>query len=446
MSAPPKQQPWGLWLALVLVVALAGAALGATIVSQRVFPYWEVRAGWAMVQDMRHHWPTYFGRKPTKFFQPARHGGSGVTMFEPTKSQPGVTFITGLYKDQVSLWLVDNDGRLRWHWPVSYGAIWPNPQHITGKPVPFGDWLTHIHGAALLKNGDVIFNFEGLGLVRLDKCGEVVWKLRRMTHHAVVEDEDGTLWVPARRYHASPQTRLPRIEPPFWEDTVLHLRPNGEVIEEISILQALYDDRHLGRLFATGESAVTVRRRKIKLDVTHLNDVEPLPSALADAFPMFNAGDLLVSLRNTNLVAVIDRRSHRIKWAENGAWLRQHDPDFMTDGRIMVFDNRKDDANGRVFGGSRILAIDPADGQVEVLFEGTEKAPFYTNVMGQQQRQPNGNLLISEPQAGRAIEVTPAGKIVWQYVNGYTPGINALMEMAFRYPLAYGEFADTPCP
>ncbi|MEC8851127.1 MAG: arylsulfotransferase family protein, partial [Pseudomonadota bacterium] len=177
-----------------------------------------------------------------------------------------------------------------------------------------------------------------------------------------------------------------------------------------------------------------------------LNDVEPLPAALADAFPMFNAGDLLVSLRNTNLVAVIDRRSHRIKWAENGAWLRQHDPDFMSDGRIIVFDNRKDDANGRVFGGSRILAIDPADGQVEVLFEGTEKAPFYTNVMGQQQRQPNGNLLISEPQAGRAIEVTPAGKIVWQYVNGYTPGINALMEMAYRYPLAYGEFADTPCP
>ena len=66
--------------------------------------------------------------------------------------------------------------------------------------------------------------------------------------------------------------------------------------------------------------------------------------------------------------------------------------------------------------------------------------------MGQQQRQPNGNLLISEPEAGRAIEVTPAGKIVWQYVNGYAPGITALMEMAYRYPLAYGKFADKPCP
>ena len=146
-----------------------------------------------------------FWAQTDQIFQPARHGGTGVTVFEPAETQPGVTFITGLYKDQVSLWLVDNDGRLRWHWPVSYGAIWPNPQHVAGKPVPFGDWLTHIHGAALLKNGDVIFNFEGLGLVRLDKCGEVVWKLRRMTHHAVVEDEDGTLWVPARRYHAEPK-------------------------------------------------------------------------------------------------------------------------------------------------------------------------------------------------------------------------------------------------
>jgi hypothetical protein len=32
---------------------------------------------------------------------------------------------------------------------------------------------------------------------------------------------------------------------------------------------------------------------------------------------------------------------------------------------------------------------------------------------------PNGNTLINEGQFGRFFEVTPAGEVVWEYVNPY---------------------------
>jgi hypothetical protein len=68
--------------------------------------------------------------------------------------------------------------------------------------------------------------------------------------------------------------------------------------------------------------------------------VEVLREAVAPAFPMFRAGDVLLSLRNLDTLVVADGRTWRIKWAMTGPFLGQHDPDFLPNGHLMVFDNR----------------------------------------------------------------------------------------------------------
>lgn len=54
------------------------------------------------------------------------------------------------------------------------------------------------------------------------------------------------------------------------------------------------------------ERYLLLTNQKEKADLTHLNDVEPLPDSIAGEYPLFEAGDLVVSLRNPHLVFVMD--------------------------------------------------------------------------------------------------------------------------------------------
>jgi len=119
-------------------------------------------------------------------------------------------------------------------------------------------------------------------------------------------------------------------------------------------------------------------------------------------FPMFDAGDLLLSFRTLNLIAIVDPDDSRVIWWSHGPWIAQHDPDFTSDGRISVYNNN----TGR--GRSEIIKIDPMTREISNdLFHG--EASFYTSSMGTHQYLLNGNVLIVVPGEGRILEVTDDG-------------------------------------
>ena len=151
--------------------------------------------------------------------------------------------------------------------------------------------------------------------------------------------------------------------------------------------------------------------------VLHLNDVELLEPDLAQDFPMFEAGDLLVSLKFTSTVAVLSQEG-KIKWLSAGVFTDQHDPDFEEGGWITVFDNRLDGSpDGVYLGGSRIRAINPATGQLKDIYPVDGEDIFYTAAGGKHQLLENGNRLITEARAGRLLEVAPDGRLVWEWGN-----------------------------
>ena len=45
---------------------------------------------------------------------------------------------------------------------------------------------------------------------------------------------------------------------------------------------------------------------------------------------------------------------------------------------------------------------------------------FVSHYISSAERQPNGNTLICEGSNGRIFEVTPAGEIVWEFINPYS--------------------------
>jgi hypothetical protein len=420
-----------IWLTMCAAVLIF--LYGLVVGRYEIFPYGPLQA---LVTGSREWLQSPWhnaGIRPEKFLRKARHPGRGVVVHHDA-AYPGQTFMTGFFGEGLGMRLVALDGKTLHEWRVSFAAIWPDASHV--EVPPRTDWETHLHGAVLYPNGDVVFNFQYGGLARIDRCSRVLWKLPLQTHHSIVMASDGSLWIPSRRLRTAAVPKFPGIPPPFMEEYILQVSPEGKVLREISILDIIYGSHYEGVLSASGSHAA---RPTVPSDgdFTHINDIEVLEPDLAPAFPQFQAGDLLLSLRNLNLILVVDPQAQRIRWAMTGPWVRQHDPDFLPNGRISVFDNRRDQHGGRALGGSRILEVDPNTRQSVTVYGEAEREFFYTETQGDHQRLPNGNILITESEYGQAFEVTAAGKVVWSFINRWDDEHAAEVERATRYPDSY---------
>jgi outer membrane protein assembly factor BamB len=149
-----------------------------------------------------------------------------------------------------------------------------------------------------------------------------------------------------------------------------------------------------------------------KGDFLHVNSVTWLDAQAAEAFPGAKEGDLLISLRQIAVIAVLDIDARAIKWAVRGPWHMQHDPDVLSNGNLLVFDNRGDLANG---GTSRVIELNPRTLETVWSYPEPDGDRLYTSIYGSQQRLPNGNTLIAESNNGRLLEITYDGEIVWDY-------------------------------
>lgn len=357
---------------------------------------------------------------------------------------PGLTFLSGFFVDTNEMRLVGVDGKVIHRWPVRFSEIFKDPRHI--RPVvlvPATDWNIDIHGALPLPDGSVVFNFEYGGLARIGRCGDVQWAIPRMTHHSVSLSPRGTLWVPGRRWVADRSTHPP-LETPYFEDTILEVSLGGVVLREISVIDLFFQNDLQSLLLGDGSFEVN-SVRGMNREVFHLNDVEELSPDLAPFFPSFSPGDLLLSLRNFNLVMVIDPGTETVRWHQTGPWIRQHDPDFLGSGRISVFNNNTDGRDGEIFGGSNIVELDPVSREAVVRIGSVSGRPWYTDVRGRHQHLENGNVLITESMAGRVFEVTEQGDIVWEFLNRYDEESVARVNDAIRYPEDYFTVDDWNC-
>lgn len=350
----------------------------------------------------------------------------------PARTSPGLNMVVHIKADEIlSVKVVGMDGEELHEWQIDWFEIWPHATHVPRRLYPKSRPGTHIHGAVIMENGDLVFNFEHLGLVRLDREGRVVWKLPYQTHHSVHRNTDGGLWVCGQKEHSIPSRRFPNRVPPFEEYTILVVSPEGSILEEWSVAELLEKNGRQGLMHLGSLDNWSTQMRG---DHLHLNDAEPFPDELEEGY--FERGDVLVSLRNVNTVFVFNRHTERIKHVCTGRFVRQHDPDFLDGHRYSVFDN-----NGIVPGSrdirSRIVIVHPQRDGFEVYFEGSRNQPFGTVVMGKHQWLADGHLLITDSCAGRAFEIDEQKQVVWEFINHVDAGIVGLVEEVQRLPVAY---------
>jgi hypothetical protein len=325
---------------------------------------------------------------------------SGVTVYDRDRAWDGLNFLTSGHFAGAQL--LDMEGRLIHEWEYPYLKAWPDSTAVAENEANEGTQYWRV--AYLYPNGDILAVFEGFGIIKLDRDSNLIWSRHGGEHHDVTVAEDGTIYVLTRK--AGLVRRVSQVRP-ILEDFVTVLDEDGRELRSVSVLEALErsDFASIMRTFHAMKGG----------DIFHTNALVLLDGTLSDRLPAFRKGNVLVSLRQLSLLAVINMETETIEWVSSGMWLEQHHPVVLPTGTIMLFDNKGGGHNYATR--SRIIEYDPVTLERVWVYQGTNSNHFHSEMCGTVQRLPNGNTLITESDYGRGFEVTPDGVTVWEYLS-----------------------------
>ncbi|MFA4849456.1 MAG: aryl-sulfate sulfotransferase [Methanoregula sp.] len=114
-------------------------------------------------------------------------------------------------------------------------------------------------------------------------------------------------------------------------------------------------------------------------------------------------GNTLISMRNFNLVAIVDRNGTVVRTLGKDVMHHQHDPQMLPNGNLLFANPGKS---------PQAVEINPM-GAVVWSYNVPEATTFSSQSTRDADRLQNGNTLITS--ANRLIEVTLQGEIVWQF-------------------------------
>jgi hypothetical protein len=310
-----------------------------------------------------------------------------------------------------SAFLVDMKGKIVHRWDMPFRKAWPQAKHVHRVlgAVTFFDW------AYAYPNGDLLVQYSalgdtpyGYGIAKLDKDSNVLWTYSENAHHDVyVSPSSGDIYGLIHTMIRTPVKGAELLPYPMLADSIVQLSSDGKELDRIPIVEAFLGSPFELMLYHERNNGLA------RWDHLHTNSVTVLEPALADKFPMFKAGYIMVSIRSMNALAVINPKTRKVVWAYDGGWKMQHAGHFLDNGHILVFDNNGHFADGKTF--SRIIEFDPKTLGIKWHYAGDKTNGFHSVIVGRVQRLPNGNTLIAESMQARIFEVTPQGKTVWSY-------------------------------
>ncbi len=332
----------------------------------------------------------------------------------PGKTFDGFTLYTLIPGSRA--FLINMRGEVVYEWAVSFSQVWPKPSHVRVAD----DALVAFFGCHLYANGDLLIVFQGMGnpfygygLAKLDKDSNMVWKYSANVHHDVDVGEDGTIYAIKQELVDEVPAGLESIPTPCLVDSLVVLSPDGVELKKIPLLEAFQNSPYSPLLSMLERPPELHRDDARRRDVFHTNFVKVLTRLLAPKFPLFKAGQVLISMRHLDTIAVVDAESRAVVWAARGPWRAQHDPQFLDNGRLLIFDNLGSPKM------SRVLEYDPHTQAFPWSYSGENGAPFLTVERGMSQRLPNGNTLIVNSQKGEMLEVTRDKEVVWSCLCHY---------------------------
>lgn len=341
---------------------------------------------------------------------------SGVTRREPDAWSGARLYTSGHAPEAV---LIDADGRPLHRWRFDPARLWPDldPARHPG--------LANYRRAYLLPRGGLLAIVEGVGVLKLDRDSRLVWAQRNGAHHAAERLPDGRILLLARTAHV-----VPAIDParPILEDFVVELSADGRELRRVSLVEALLRSEYADLARSPHPDLPPGNRRNAEAgDVHHTNSLQWL-AADHPGEPRLRAGQVLVSSLHLSAVMALDLDERRVTWLLRGDFLAQHEARLLANGHLLLFDNHTPERGSRALeltlSGETVWQYPPPGGRERI----------YSSCCGSALRLPNGHTLIAITEAGRALEVTPDHRVVWEFLTPHRAGeggrlLAALFEM-----------------
>ena len=326
---------------------------------------------------------------------------SGVTVHDKKTAWEGVTFLSSGHAAEAQI--IDMEGRTLHTWSYDVSRIWPGVQVVESS--------TFWRRAHLFPNGDILAIYNRIGMIKLDRDSNLLWSFKaRETHHHMQVDGLGNIYVLTVKKELIPEINGSEK---VLVDYLTILDPKGQIIDEISLLDAFRNSRY----------AYMLGQMKTRGELFHTNTIQLFDGSLAGLSPFFRKGNAMIAPLYLNAIAIVNLDSRKVEWALRGhdhdLWYAMHEPVLMKNGTILLFDNHWDQPRTEK---SKVIEFEPFSRKVTWRYDGTARQPFYSEFCGTNQRLPNVNTLITETDRGRIFEVTEKGGIVWEYVSPYRAG------------------------
>ncbi|MTD37894.1 ArsR family transcriptional regulator [Erwinia sp. CPCC 100877] len=275
----------------------------------------------------------------------------------------------------------------------------------------------------------------------VDWYGNEVWRHGSQRkplhqHHDIRRLDNGNTLI-----MGAAKRRLPGFDYPVIDNNVEEVTPEGKTVWRWWV------GDHLDQLGFSPQQIALIKQSRDP-DFLHFNTAAPLGEN-----HWFDVGDrrfapdnILVNSRNGNVAAIIDKKTNKVVWRigpdypplKLGAPLPRpldqivgaHDVHMIGKGlpgagNLLIFDNQGHAGfpppSQGVFSASRVIEVNPKTRQIVWEYSAQQSGraiwSFYSAFISNAQRLPNGNTLINEGQNGRFFQVTPRGRIVWEYVS-----------------------------
>ena len=263
----------------------------------------------------------------------------------------------------------------------------------------------------LLPDGDLLAIVKDRHLERVGWDSSLIWRARIPAHHDVNVAPDGRILTFTQRLG---ELQTPAGPLPIVDNGIAILSPDGELLREISLAAFLGDRVPAERIRAirdgdAGLSEISAKDLLNLRDVFHANSIELLSR---DVEGLGAAGQALISVRELDLVAVLDLDTLELVWEWGpGEIDRQHHPSLLPNGNVLLFDN------GASRGYSRILEVEPGSLQIAWQYRASPPQAFFSRTRGSVQWLPGDHFLISDSNSGRALEIDRSGAVLWEFLN-----------------------------